>query len=142
MSRKLNLALKKFTLLLLLINGFTAVYVGLSLILDPSGSSMGMNTGLLRAGPFKDFLIPGLFLFNVIGQFSMLIAVLLVFNAPYSKILVTLEGSILLVWLIIQMIIIQTFSVLQFIMGITGILLVILGLIMSTPGIPGIKQLN
>ncbi len=142
MSRKLNLALKKLTLFLLLINGFTAVYGGLSLILDPSGESIGMHTALLKAGPFKDFLIPGLLLFNVIGQLSLLIAILLVFNARYSKILVTIEGSILLVWLIVQVIIIQTFSVLQFTMGIIGILLVILGLLMRTPGIPGIKQLN
>src|SRR5690606_19160245 len=110
MPRKLNLRFKKFALVVLLINGFSAVYGGLSLILDPSGSGLGLSTELLQTGPFRDFLIPGLFLFNVIGQFSLLIAVLLIFNSRYSSLLVTLEGSILLVWLVIQIAIIQTFS--------------------------------
>lgn len=139
MPRKFNLKLKKFTLLVLLLNGFSAVYGGLSLILDPTGSSLGMSTELLQVGPFKDFLIPGLFLFNVIGQFSLLIAIMLIFNARYSAHLVTLEGSILLGWLLIQIIMIQTFSMMQLIMGIIGMLLVVLGLLLIKPSLPVIN---
>lgn len=139
MPRKLNLKLKKLTFLVLLFNGFSAVYGGLSLVLDPSGSSLGMSTDLLKIGPFENFLIPGLFLFNVIGQFSLLIAAMLIFNARYSALLVTLQGSILLVWLLIQIIMIQTFSVLQVVMGIIGILLVMFGLLLKKPSLPVIN---
>jgi hypothetical protein len=139
MPQKLNLRLKKFTLIVLLFNGFSAIYGGLSLVLDPSGASLGMSTDLLQTGPFRDFLIPGLFLFNVIGQFSLLIAVMLIFNTRYSAFLVTLEGSILLVWLVIQIVMIQTFSWMQVIMGIIGILLVFLGLLLMKPRLPVIN---
>lgn len=139
MPRKLNLRLKKFTLFVLLINGFSAIYGGLSLVLDPSGSSLGMSTDLLKTSPFENFLIPGLFLFNMIGQFSLLIAALLLFNARYSALLVTLEGSILLVWLVIQIIMIQTFSWMQVIMGIIGFTLVLLGLLLMKPRLPVIN---
>lgn len=142
MSQSLKHFLKYLTIFLLFFNGFGAIYGGFHLIKDSSGSSLGMNTGLLKVGPFTDFLIPGIFLFTIIGLFSLILIGALLFKWRQAPVLITLEGSILLVWLIIQIILIQTYSVNQLIMGITGILLVTLGFLIRNPGFPGIKQLN
>ena len=51
--------------------GVGAVAGGLSMILAPSGASLGMPLELLEKTPFETFLIPGILLFTVNGLGSL-----------------------------------------------------------------------
>lgn len=47
--------------------GLGGLYGGLMLVLDPTGSTLGMTVAVLARSPFPDFLVPGLALLAVIG---------------------------------------------------------------------------
>jgi hypothetical protein len=44
--------------------GVGAVPAGILMIINPSGSDMGMTVEMLVNSPFPNFLIPGIFLFS------------------------------------------------------------------------------
>lgn len=54
--------------------GIGAVFGGLSLCIDPSGTLIKMPIGLLEHTPFNDFLIPGIILFVVLGLLPIVIS--------------------------------------------------------------------
>lgn len=112
---------------LLLFNGFGAIYGGWNLISHPDGSSLGMSVSLLKSSPFQDFLIPGIVLFLSNGLAS--IAVFIGFLLKPRKLawLVWAQGIILLIWLLVQIILIHTLHPLQFILGAVGASLIYLG---------------
>lgn len=45
-----------------------AIPAGISMLLAPDGSGVGMSTDILENAPFKNFLIPGLFLVFINGM--------------------------------------------------------------------------
>ncbi|MDT3428148.1 hypothetical protein J2Z22_003739 [Paenibacillus forsythiae] len=52
--------------------GVGAIFGGLALIIDPSGSLMGMPAdSVLRRSPFSSFLFPGILLLGVFGLFPL-----------------------------------------------------------------------
>jgi len=51
-----------------------ALFGGLTMILAPDGSLLGMPVSMLHSSPFQDFLIPGLILFVVLGLFPAFLA--------------------------------------------------------------------
>ncbi|MGE5654689.1 MAG: hypothetical protein ACM3ZQ_10605, partial [Bacillota bacterium] len=59
--------LRRIQKALLLTVGIGALSGGAMAIYDPSGALYGAPTEILRTGPFTNFLIPGLFLFFVLG---------------------------------------------------------------------------
>ncbi len=59
-------------ILLIFLQAISAVPSGLSLIIDPSGKGIGLPPGVLENTPFKNFLIPGLFLFVVFGLLPLI----------------------------------------------------------------------
>jgi ABC-type proline/glycine betaine transport system permease subunit len=44
-----------------------AMPAGLAMILKPDGSILHLTIDIIQGSPFKDFLIPGIFLFGVNG---------------------------------------------------------------------------
>jgi cellulose synthase/poly-beta-1,6-N-acetylglucosamine synthase-like glycosyltransferase len=112
---------------LLLFNGFSALYGGWNLIAHPDGSSLGMEVSLLSHSPFHDFLIPGIILFicNGIGSLAAFTGILL--RPRKLAWLVWAQGLVLLVWLFVQLIMIETLHPLQFILGTVGVALIWLG---------------
>ncbi|MBA4848922.1 hypothetical protein [Emticicia sp. BO119] len=110
--------------ILLLFNGFGALYGGWNLITHPDGSSLGMSADLLAHSPFSDFLIPGIVLFISNGAAS--IAAFAGFLVKPRKLawLIWAQGVILLVWLLVQIVMIETLHPLQFILGAVGIALI------------------
>lgn len=58
---------------LAIFTGLGAISPGWSMISDPSGASMGWTPELLQRGPFRSFLVPGLFLLGVngLGQLAL-----------------------------------------------------------------------
>ena len=61
-------------LILLLVQGLGGIGGGLSLVLKPDGSVMGMPVSHLDGSPFSDYLIPGLILLLVLGVLPLVAA--------------------------------------------------------------------
>lgn len=119
--------IKRLTISLLLFTGINALIAGSMFIVDPSGSKIGMTTDYLRTSPFTDFLIPGIILLVVNGLFNVFAALAVTRNNPMSPILVILQGLMLSGWIIIQIILVQDFNLLHFVMLLIGIGLIFLG---------------
>jgi hypothetical protein len=100
---------KVICIILLLLNGFGALYGGFQLISDPSGSRLQMPLSYLEHSPFQDYLIPGIVLFIVNGIFSFVAAVAVFLRTPYSHWLVIMQGILLSGWIIMQILFIQFF---------------------------------
>jgi hypothetical protein len=79
-----------------------AIPVGLSMVLQPDGSGVGMSTDLLRASPFPNFLIPGLFLLIINGILNVAGAVLSFRRNRYTGEIGLLLGISLLLWMCVQ----------------------------------------
>lgn len=121
--------------LILIFNGIAACFGGWMLITSPDGSSLGMTTGLLEYSPFTDFLIPGIVLFTVIGLFSLVSSYLVVRQVTRYSFLVILMGLILIGWIVVQAIMIQTVNYLHVIFVSAGLLLVASGLLLRKQNI-------
>lgn len=79
-----------------------AVPAGLSMVLEPDGSGIGLPTEILETSPFRDYLIPGLFLFVFNGMFQVVGAVASFRKSKYTGILGLGLGTILFFWILIQ----------------------------------------
>lgn len=103
-----------------------AIPAGLSLILDPSGNGLGISTEILLGSPFRDFFIPGLFLFVVNGLFNILGAVLSFRRNKYTGIFGLGLGIFLVMWVSIQVYITGLIHFLQPLFLVIGIIEIIL----------------
>ncbi len=116
------------TLLFILISfvAITSLVSGLIIICYPDGSVMRMSTDLLKTSPFKNFLIPGVVLTVFVGGTNLLAAF---FNMKRNKNRYdwALAGGIMTCgWVIVQMILINTFFWLQFVYLGLGIVIMLI----------------
>jgi hypothetical protein len=116
--------------MLLLFNGIGAIYGGWNLITHPDGSSIQLSLHWLESTPFTDYLIPGIVLFVANGLFSFFVVITLVLKIKRYERFVVAQGAILISWLLIQMILIQTIHSLHLILGCVGIGLIFTGLLL------------
>ena len=101
--------------------GLGALGGGIMLVIDPSGSALGVPLSFLEGSPFPDYLIPGIFLLVVNGVGSLIGAGYSFSRKRYAQEIAIVLGSILVAWIVIQVIIIRSFSwlhVLYFILGV------------------------
>lgn len=124
-------AIKIIAISLLLFNALGALPAGVLFMLDPSGAKMGMNTGHLAHSPFDTFLIPGIVLFIVNGLMSVLTVMLILKKHRFYSYFTMLQGFILIGWIIIQVGMLQFVDALHYIMGTTGVLLLITGYLLK-----------
>lgn len=96
------------------------------MLFKPDGSALGMSTDLLAYSPFKDFFIPGLFLFGVFGVGFAILFWAGIRNFPFYKTGIRVLAVLLLVWLLIQILSIRTFSWLQVLIAFTAVCLIII----------------
>lgn len=122
---------RQLTIGLLLFNGITSVFGGLMLIIKPDGSGLGMSPEILQFSPFTNFLIPGIILLTANGVLS-LVVVFFTFRqlSGYGRWII-LQGCMLLGWIIVQMVMLQTVNSLHIIYGLAGMLLVASGVKLS-----------
>lgn len=116
-------------IILLAINGIGAVFGGGSLIADPTGQSLGMSIDMLQHSPFKDFFIPGLILFGLLGIGSLVVCVIVVLRMNGYALWTIFIGFVLSLWIAIQILMLQDVHYLHIIFGCIGIMLVILGIL-------------
>lgn len=81
-----------------------AIPAGLAMILKPDGSIMHLPIDILMGSPFKDFLIPGIFLLGVNGLAGLAGAVLCFIHSRYAAISGLILGIGLVVWITFQLI--------------------------------------
>ena len=105
-----------------------AIGGGLMLVIDPSGSTLGVPSSLLDGSIFPNFLIPGIFLMVVNGFGSGIGAVFSFTKSQYTQGIAIILGIILVSWIVIQVIIIRSIGWLHAIYFILGIIELWLGM--------------
>ena len=129
-----------FLFFLIFFQAISAIPAGLSLIFDPSGNNLNLPIKLLKGSPFPNFLIPGLFLFFVLGIFPIITLYGLIKKNKfklgekinlYKKYHWSLTfsyylGLLLILWINMQQFFIREFSMLHFIYAMLGILILLI----------------
>ena len=108
---------------LLLFNGFGALYGGWSLMTDPTGNQLQLPLSALEHTPFPDFLVPGTVLFFCIGVFSFVALTAMVFASRNYPLYILAEGCLLTGWIVIQLLWTGMYHPWQAMMGALGLLL-------------------
>lgn len=101
--------IKVICIILLLLNGIGAFYGGLLLIIDPSGSKLGLPLSFLENSPFQNYLIPGVVLLIVNGVFSFVTLGILLFKNAYSHWFIIIQGLLLTGWIVFQIFFLRMF---------------------------------
>lgn len=119
-------------IVLLFITGISAMAAGYSFIVEPSGKEVGISTDYLRpTAPFKNYLVPGIVLFAVIGILSVITAILSIKKVPYYYLIILMLGCIYVGWIAIQLTMVTTFHPFHAIVGFIGIILIAAGVLLS-----------
>ncbi len=108
-----------------------AIPAGLSMILHPDGTQLGMSIEFLQNSPFEDFYIPGLFLFVFNGVFHLTAAILSFFRRKYAGTMGLMLGTILVLWIILQVYFIGLSSFMQPLFFFIGLIEIITSLIIK-----------
>jgi len=120
------------TAALLLFVGIAAVAGGLGVLLDPSGESLGVSVDLLINSPFKNFLIPGIVLFTIIGLTNLLVSFLTFKQHLLSGGATIILGFIMILWIVLQVYWIGWLTSLQPTFLIIGFAEIILGYVLHS----------
>lgn len=99
--------------------GIGAVFGGIGAILNPYGF-MGITTEVLKIGPFDTFIIPGIFLFLVIGLGNIITGLLMSKDFKYQGYISGVFSTILVLWIVIQCFILQSIAVLHVVFFLIG----------------------
>lgn len=105
-----------------------AIGGGFIFIRDPSGATMGLPVSLLEGSIFRDYLVPGLFLFVVNGLGSLAGAILTFARDRRAGPVAIALGLILMAWIVIQVAIIRSFHWLQVLYFALGLVEALLGI--------------
>jgi hypothetical protein len=120
--------LRTSAIILLIINGISALAGGGVLVYDPSGGTLQMSLSMLQYSPFRNFLIPGIILFAMNGISSIIICILAMIQHKRYFLLILFQGCILTGWIGIEVFMLRSFHVLHLIFGLIGLILMALGL--------------
>lgn len=135
--------LRYLLIVLIVIIAISGISGGVSLMIDPSGVNVQLNTSLLESTIFQNYLIPGVILFLLLGIFPFITAFGLMtrkkskflnrFN-PYKKkhwawAFSLYCGIILVLWIDVQVMMIGGGYILQSLYAILGVLVIVLTLL-------------
>jgi len=115
-------------LLLLLVNGLSAIISGLLFIKAPDGTLMRISTSILAFSPFDSFLAPGIILLVFNGILSLFVLWQVARRKQAAGYWLVLQGLVSTGWIAVQVILLRSFQLLHFIFGITGILFLLAGI--------------
>lgn len=110
--------------------GIGALFGGTLGITDPFGTLIGMPTDVLKTGPFTNFLIPGLFLFFVIGIGHLISFIFVKRRLKFHVYISGGVGCILIAWILIQCYIMNAINILHVIFFLVGLVEGIIALYM------------
>jgi hypothetical protein len=116
------------TLLFILISftAITAIISGLLMITNPNGEVMNLSLNLLHQTPFKDFMLPGIILTVFVGGVNLL-AVFNNIQRNVNRYNWSIAGGVMVsVWIVVQMILIETVHWLHFLYLGIGVFIILL----------------
>ena len=105
-----------------------AIPVGISMLTDTTGRSVGLPGGWIEATPFGSYLVPGLYLLFVNGVGMLVAAGLGVARHRWASWLTAILGTGLVIWIVVQVVVMPETSLLQALFGATGLALVAIGI--------------
>lgn len=100
-----------------------AIPVGIMLLTDTTGATVGFPTGWIEATPFGSYLLPGIYLFVMNGIGMCVLVGLSVTRHRYAPWLTGILGMGLVIWIGVQLIVMPEVSYLQAIFGVIGVVL-------------------
>ncbi|TVR62756.1 MAG: hypothetical protein EA426_01400 [Spirochaetaceae bacterium] len=109
--------------------GVGAVFGGLAAVTDPV-APLGISTEALAYGPFADFLIPGLVLLIALGLGNIGTGILAIRKTRFHGIVSGIAGAMLVGWIVIQCVILQTIAALHVVFFLIGAVQGVLALIL------------
>lgn len=115
---------------MLLVVIFAALYGGIRLIMDPTGSSLNLPVYVLNGTMFNDYTIPG-YIFLGLGATAIVALIALWKRVPYFHVYVIVYGSLLAVATVVQMVIVGEEYFMQYVFMMLGMSLAILGGLLS-----------
>ncbi|MFZ6024630.1 MAG: hypothetical protein ACOYVG_09295 [Bacteroidota bacterium] len=124
-------AARQLTIAMLTLAVIAALYSGYSLISDPTGSSLGIPFYWLNGTMFKDFTTPGWIVLLAIGALGIITLATVIKRIPHFHILVIIQGAIICILVIAQMIIIGEENMLQYLFLMLGMAIAIVGGLLS-----------
>lgn len=107
--------IRRFSIVLLFFTAVTAIYGGLCLMIDPSGTRMQLPASFINNTPFTDFYFPGMILFLALGLMSLIVAISVFSDWKCCRLLVGMQGVTILGWIIVQIAMLKVIFWLQFI---------------------------
>lgn len=131
---------QKVLVFLLLFQSLSAIGGGAALVIRPDGRLLNLPVTLLKHSPFKDFLIPGLFLLIVLGLLPAY-TIYALLKRPRCRLLEALNpdraihwswwlaflvGILLILWIDFQVMFIRSVSILHLIYSLLGVAIVLL----------------
>ena len=92
------------------------------LVIEPSGELINLPIELLRNTPFENYLIPGIILLTILGNFPLYVLYGFWKGSRWTEKGAFTAGVILIIWIIVEILMIgyQPDPPLQLIYGITG----------------------
>jgi hypothetical protein len=114
---------------ILFFTSVSALFGGGALLLSPNGDFLQMSPKLLSGSPFKDFFIPGLALFIMLGLSSLIIASIALALRRNFPLLIIYQGIVVIIFLVVEIVSIKTFDALQVVYALDGLALLLLGVV-------------
>lgn len=110
-----------------MIVALSAIPTGISMIISPDGSGMGMDLTWLESSPFESYLIPGIFLVFFIGILQLTGAWLTFRKSTVAGNFGMAVGMILIFWLLAQIYYLELTHFLQVVFFVIGLFEIYLG---------------
>ncbi|MFW2475972.1 MAG: hypothetical protein ACN4EP_03605 [Sediminibacterium sp.] len=120
-------AARQLTIAMLLLATVAALYVGYQLIADPTGSTLSIPVYFLNGTMFKDFGTPGWVILLSIGVLGLITLLTVIKKLRHFHVFVVVQGIIICLLVIAQMIIIGEEYILQYIFLMLGMAIAIVG---------------
>ncbi len=120
--------MKIFLVVINLLIGIGGLFGGFLALSPEAQLSMGISREMLINSPFTTFLIPGLFLFIIIGFGNLLIAYMNVRSEQHSAYFECLIGIIQIFWILIQCILLQSIVFLHILFFLFGTIQILGGI--------------
>lgn len=124
-------AARQLTIAMLVLAASVALFVGYHLITDPTGSTLSIPVYFLNGTMFTDFSTPGWVILLSVGLLGIITIVTVVKKIRHFHTVVVIQGAIICVLVIAQMIIIGEEYILQYLFLMLGMAIAIVGGLLS-----------
>jgi hypothetical protein len=111
------------SLVLQLATALTAVPVGLSLMLDPSGAGIQLPSEWIQKSVFGSYFVPGIYLFAMNGLGMIAVAALIWLRHWSAPWLTGILGAGLVIWILVQLVVMPEVMWLQWAFLAVGLVL-------------------